>query len=35
MKTKVTFALALLGLVSVLCLKGMELAGERLRRKGA
>lgn len=35
MKVKVSFALALLGLVSILCLKGMELAGERLQRKGA
>lgn len=35
MKTKVSLALALLGLVSLLCLKGMELAGEKLQRKGA
>ena len=35
MKTKITFALALLSLVSILCLKGMELAGEKLQRKGA
>jgi hypothetical protein len=34
MKAKLTFALALLGLVSALCLKGMELAGEKLQKRG-
>lgn len=35
MKTRLSFAIALLGLVSVLCLKGMELAGEKLQKRGA
>ena len=35
MKAKISFALTLLGLVSVLCLKGMALAGEKLQKRGA
>ena len=35
MKAKITLALALLGLVSALCLKGMELTGEKLKRREA
>lgn len=35
MRAKVALALGLLGLVSALCLKGMELAGDRLKRRGA
>lgn len=35
MRVKISLALALLGLASVLCLKGMALAGEKLQRKEA
>ena len=35
MKAKISLALALLGLVSFLCLKGMERTGEMLQRKEA